>query len=190
MPPSKQALLRYSKEKVLPILVAKERVDWEQTPKQLSYWLRWDRTSWTVADMRCEPLSIRSLRAWSQLKLQGYLASDDGSSGGPAMPCRACGAYIEETAAHLVKGCPQTRWIVLKAAESWESGGVMPCPADKCLELLSHGGPNIVTARTAVKLAADLARLTGHRRRVRPKHPSSAEGSDSTASQSSAAATE
>jgi hypothetical protein len=192
MPPTKQALLRYSKEKVLPILLAKEREDWAQTPKQLSYWLRWDRTSWTVSDMRREPLSIRSLRAWSQLKLQGYLASDDGSSGGPAMPCRACGAYIEETAAHLIKGCPQTRWIVLKAAESWESAGVMPCPAEKCLELLSHGGPSIVTARTAVKLAADLARRAGHRRRVRPKHPRPADATDTTAtaSQSSASATE
>ena len=187
--PSKYSMQRFSREKLLPNLRRQEEIEWKTTSKQQAYWQRWDRSAWTVADLQQEPaISIRQLRAWAQLKLQGFLSEDGGPNDSPRSACRVCHADCAETAEHLILECGRAQWAVSWAAEAWLALGAPTTPTAKCLELLRHGGPTRETAIVTVKLAGKLAKIARHVRRttrIAPREASSRSASTSSPSEAS-----
>jgi hypothetical protein len=187
--PSKYMLRRYSRETVMVSLRAAEYREWRNTRKQKEYWSRWSNTAWTVRELATAPVSIRALRAWVQLKLQGRLAGPAGTSEGPVATCRGCLTQVPETVEHLILECPRMDFELRQAREKWSALGTVVESRDECLQLLRHGGPKYEVAVESVRLAAAIARIVGHVPRRRRSRQSESE-EERTASPSSGSLTE
>ena len=105
-------LRQFAQKSVIPAFRRHEASAWSDQPKQQHHWHRWNRRSWTLADVARYGISIPDVQAWIRLKLQGFFTDDDNEGQSPAKTCSFCGLVTPENLNHLFVDCAACRQIL------------------------------------------------------------------------------